>query len=85
MSLSNQLREAAIDRARESGNIIDSCVLGPDGVIDLTVLNDAGDDTAGTGPLSALSQTLGGFRDELEIDDLYNDEEIARFGWQRRR
>ncbi len=84
MSLSDQLREAAIERALESGHVVDSCVLGPDGVIDLRAFGDPDGDTSCTGPATALSQTLGGFREEVEVDDLYNDDIPGRFGWQRR-
>jgi len=72
MSLSQHLRDAAIERARRYGDIIDSCVLGPDGVVDLRVIDDSSVEAPSTQPASALSHTAGGFENVNDINELFD-------------
>jgi len=72
MSLSKQLREAAIDRASRYGDIIESCVLGPDGVVDLRIIDDSNVDAPSTQPASALSHTEGGFDNATDVFELFD-------------
>lgn len=71
MSLSQRLREAAIERASRYGDVIDSCVLGPDGVVDLRVLDDSLIEAPGTRPAAALITTAGGVEVASEIQQLF--------------
>ncbi len=71
MSLSQHLRDAAIERARKYGDVIDSCVLGPDGVVDLRVIDDSSIEAPSTRPASALSHTAGGFDSSDDIYQLF--------------
>jgi len=71
MSLSQHLREAAIERASRYGDVIDSCVLGPDGVIDLRVFDDSFAEAPSTRPATALIMTAGGIEVAGEIQQLF--------------
>ncbi len=72
MSLSRQLREAAIERSLERGDDIDYCVIDLSGVIDLRELGDSGAERSSTLPAEALIGTLGGFEHETDVTDLYS-------------
>jgi len=69
--LSLGLREAGVERARGYGDVIDWCVLGPDGVIDLRVLDDSLIEAPGTRPAAALLTTAGGVEVASEIQQLF--------------
>ncbi len=79
MSLSKRLRDAEIERSRLCGYVIDSCVLGPDGVIDLRALDDSGAEWPSTRPAAALADTIGGFDNDIDVSDLYCERAPHRF------
>jgi len=85
MSLSLRLTDAAIERSRLYGEIIRSCVLGPDGVIDLRTLDDSAIDRPSTRPAAVLAEIAGGFDHELDISHLYCEDAPSRFKLRRQR
>ncbi len=85
MSLSERLRDAAIERSRRRGYVIDSCVLGPDGVIDLRALDDSGVERPSARLAAALAGTIGGFDHDIDVSDLYCDRAHRRFELRGRR
>jgi len=72
MSLSQHLREAAIERASRYGDVIDSCVLGPDGVVDLRVIDDSLVEAPSTRPAAALTTTVGGVGVANDVHELFD-------------
>ncbi len=82
LSLSRRLRDAALERARHDGELVDSYVLDADGVLDLRTLDDDRVIAPATQPAAALARTLGRLGDAGEVSDLYNEPNVHR-PWSR--
>ncbi len=67
MTLSERLQKAAIERAGKKGTEVDGYVLGPEGVLDLSV---AADDAADP---PARSMTKLPEVGDSDVDELYSD------------
>ena len=80
-SLSKRLRNAALERARLDGELVDSYVLDADGVIDLRVLDDDAVAAPASQPAAVLGQIRGHFGDAAEVDDLYVNQEWTKRRW----
>lgn len=85
MSLSIRLRDAAIERSHLYGEVIRSCVLGPDGVIDLRSLENSSTERPSTRPAAALAEIAGGFDHDIDISHLYCHDSPSRFELRRHR
>lgn len=77
-SLSERLREAALERARLEGQVVDSYVLDSEGVIDLRELEQEPAGTSVTQPAAALAETRGMIGEAAEVGDLYDETFGAR-------
>ena len=83
LSLSRRLRDAALERARHDGELVDSFVLDADGVIDLRTLDDDRVIAPSTQPAAALARTLGRLGDAGEVSDLYAEPKRVNRPWSR--
>ena len=84
-TLSERLRDAAVDRARLRGDVIDEVSIDETGVIDLRIEPDPTTLGTSTTTLSpALAATQGGLDSVHDVSDLYAPEHETRRGWWRR-
>lgn len=83
-TLSERLRDAAVDRARRQGTVIDDVVLDENGVIDLrdaSTHSQVG--SSATEPASALAVTRGELHSAHDVSDLYATETETKARWWR--
>lgn len=83
-TLSDRLRQAAVNRAMARGDVVDDVVLDADGVIDLTVEDPPSPGGNITQPPAALALTRGQVAADADMSDLYAPSvEENKSWWQR--
>ena len=84
MTLTHQLRLAALKRAEEGGRVVGTYVIDDEGVIDLRALEDRGPRSRAS-DLASLAYMAGMFEDAADVSDLYAPEQTHSRGLFRRR